>query len=118
MLRSQKKLEWTEACRLAFHKIINTLSSYPVLSFPRFGQKDEFIVTTDGSGAGMGAVLSQVQDGEERPLGYASASFNPAQHKYSATEKELAALRFGIKHFKDYLYSRNYVVKQYYIWIR
>lgn len=108
---TKKKLEWTEACRHAFHKIINILSSYPVLSFPRFGQKDEFIVTTDGSGAGMGAVLSQVQDGEERPLGYASASFNPAQHKYSATEKELAALRFGIKHFKDYLYSRNYVIR-------
>lgn len=108
---NKKKLEWTTECREAFNKMKSVLSSYPVLSFPRFGEQDEFIVTTDGSGAGIGGVLSQVQDGEERALGYCSVSFNTAQRKYSATEKELAALRFAIKYFKDYLYGRTFIVR-------
>ena len=110
-LLSQRKIDWTEQCQEAFDKIKGILTSYPVLSFPRYGPTDTFILTTDGSGDGMGAVLSQIQDGVERPLGFASRNFCKAQNKYPATERELCALRFGVKHFRPYLYGREYKVR-------
>lgn len=63
-ITENRKLNWTESCQSAFDKVRNILSSYPVLAFPRYGPSDEFILTTDGSGIGIGAVLSQMQDGE------------------------------------------------------
>ena len=110
-LLSQRKIDWTEQCQEAFDKIKGILTSYPVLSFPRYGPTDTFILTTDGSGDGMGAVLSQIQDGVERPLGFASRNFCKAQNKNPATERELCALRFGVKHFRPYLYGRDYKVR-------
>lgn len=65
----------------------------------------------DASDVGMGSILEQEQDGEMRVLGYASVSFSPAQKKYCATERELAAIRFGVNHFKPYLYGRNFTIK-------
>lgn len=106
-----RKVVWTEECHAAFEEAKRVLSSYPVLAYPRFEAAEKFILTTDGSGDGAGAVLSQVQDGVERPLGYASISFNKAQRRYSATDRELAALRFGVRHFKPYLFGREYIVR-------
>ena len=88
-LLSQRKIDWTEQCQEAFDKIKGILTSYPVLSFPRYGPTDTFILTTDGSGDGMGTVLSQIQDVVECPLGFASRNFCKAQNKYPATEREL-----------------------------
>ena len=102
-LLREKKVQWTEKCREAFETVKEKLTSFPVLHYPRFGSADEFILTTDASDVGAGAVLSQMQDGVERPLGYGSVAFHGAQIKYSATEKEQAALRFGVKHFEHYL---------------
>ena len=104
-------MQWTEKCREAFEAVKRKLTSFPVLHYPRFGQADEFILTTDASDVGAGAVLSQMQDGVEKPLGYGSVAFHGAQLNYSATEKELAALKFGIKHFKYYLYGRAFIIR-------
>ena len=110
-LLSNKKVIWTEECQDAFEHVKKKLCSYPVLSFPRYGTDDTFILTTDASEKGVGAVLSQVQGGEERCLGYGSCSFSKAQYKYTATEKELAAIRFGVKHFKPYLFGRKFIIR-------
>ena len=110
-ITKEKKLKWTTECQKVLDEVKAILTSKPLLAFPRFGIRDTFILTTDGSGAGLGAMLSQLQEGIEKPIGYASVSFNKAQHHYSATEKEIAALRFGVKHFKDYLYGRKYTVR-------
>ncbi|KAG5871242.1 hypothetical protein JTB14_007122 [Gonioctena quinquepunctata] len=58
-----------------------------VLIFPDFTQP--FIVATDASGSGVGLVLSQIREGYERPIAYASRSFKKAELNYSTTEKEL-----------------------------
>ena len=110
-ITSQKKLYWTSECSEALEKIKSILSSDPVLAYPRYGEEDTFIVTTDASDVGLGAVLSQCQEGEERIIGYGSVSLNKAQKKYSTTDKELAALRFGVKHFKPYIYGRKFIVR-------
>ena len=65
---SQKKpIIWTDECSKAFIKLKNRLTSPPVLAFP---QKDggKFILDTDASDYSIGAVLSQLQHGEQKVI--------------------------------------------------
>jgi len=41
---------------------------------------------------GIGAILSQVQNGEEKPIAYASRQTNKAEQSYAATELEMLSL--------------------------
>ena len=67
---------------------------------PRFGE--DFIVQTDFSYQGIGAVLSQIVDGREIPVMFASRCLVPAEKNYSPTEGEALAVLFALKRF-DYL---------------
>ena len=74
-----------------------------------FPSKDcSFIVDTDASNQGIGAVLSQVQDGNERVIVYYSKSLTKAEQRYCVTRKELLAVVASTKHFHHYLYGRKY----------
>ena len=65
------KVQWTSECEAAFVTLKRALCEAPVLSNPNFDQ--EFVLQTDASDRGVGAVLSQVSDdGHERPLSYFS----------------------------------------------
>ena len=110
-ITKEKRLNWTVDCNKAFQIVKDILTSDPILAYPRFGRDDSFIISTDASDVGVGAVLSQEQNGIEKVLGYASVALNKAQKRYSTTEKELAALRFGVRHFKTYIYGRKYIVR-------
>ena len=70
----------------------------------------EFILETDACDYGIGAVLSQEQDGQARPIEYFSKHLNKAQRNYSASEKELYAIFAAIEHFKQYLFGREFTV--------
>jgi len=96
---------WVESQEVAFHTLKQKLSQ-PVLQYPYFSK--EFILTTDASNDGAGAVLSQGQIGKDLPIAYASRSFNKAESNYSTVEKELAATVWGKNHFQPYLYGREF----------
>ena len=108
---SGKRLTWSNECDEAFAKAKDALITAPVLAYPDFNENAKFIVTCDASAFGAGATLSQIQDGEERVLGYAGTSFNEAQCKYSPTDRELAAIRFAVVHFKPLLYGRTFLIR-------
>lgn len=76
------------------------LISQLILQYPAFSR--EFILATDTSNDGAGAVLSQGQIGKDLSIAYASRSFNKAEKNYSRVEKELTAIVWGIKHFRPY----------------
>jgi len=80
------------------------LTTAPVLKFPSFDH--EFILDTDASAKGLGAVLSQQINGSEQVIGYASCTLTKAERQYCATQKEMLALVWGIRHFRPYLYGR------------
>jgi len=84
------------------------LSTKPLLIYPDFSQP--FIVACDASTKAIGAVLSQVRNGEERPVAYCSRQLNSAESKYSVTELELLAFLFATKQFRCYLYGHKFTV--------
>jgi hypothetical protein len=68
-------------------------------------------LTTDASKVAVAAILSQVQNGLERPVAYASRQLNKAEQAYSASEAELLALVWAAKHFRCYLYGKRFTVR-------
>ena len=81
----------------------------PILSFPDFTKP--FLLETDTSGRGLGAVLSQKQaDGQYHPIAYASHVMNETEQRYHLNKQELLALKWAItEQFHEYLspYGKN-----------
>ena len=55
--------------------------------------------------------MSQVIDGEEYVLGYASRTLDKAQGNYCVTRRELLAVVYFVRHFRPYLYGRKFTVR-------
>ena len=71
LTRNTAAYVWTPLCQQAFDKLKELLTTSPVLAFPNLSQP--FLLETDASGKGVGAVLSQRQeDCSIRPIAYAS----------------------------------------------
>lgn len=92
----------------AFSKLKGIMSSDLLLAYPNFDEP--FILTTDASNIAIGAVLSQLQEGKEKPIAYLSRTLSKAEEKYSATAKELLAIYFAAKRFRPYLYGRPFTI--------
>lgn len=93
-----------QKCQNAFDELNSLLTKAPVLAFPDFGVP--FILETDASGRGLGAVLAQQQeDGSVRPMAYASRTLKPNEKKYGVTELEGLGVVWAVKHFRPYLYG-------------
>ena len=108
---SQKgeRFRWTTQCEEAFESIKRKLMNAPILAFPQLDEP--FILDTDTSDRGLGAVLSQVQVGKELVITYAARALSKAERNYSTTRKELLALVWGTEHFETYLYGRRFLVR-------
>ena len=85
------------------------LISAPVLHFPSFDLP--FVLDTDVSNAGLGAVLSQNVHGTECVVAYASRVLTKSERSYCATRKELLALVWAVQHFRPYLSGRPFTVR-------
>ena len=109
LTEKNSRFKWTEECQHAFDILREKLIYPPVLVFPDFSK--EFILDTDASNSGIGAVLSQIQqDGSERVVAYASRVLTKAERKYSVTRKELLAVVVFISYFRQYLLGRSFLL--------
>ena len=73
--------------------------------------KSPFILHTDASSDGLGAVLYQYQDNQRRVIAYAFRSLSPSERNYSAHELEFLALKWAITDkFREYLYGAEFQV--------
>ena len=101
---------WTPECDDAFNQLKDSLCSSPVLKSPEWDKT--FVLQTDASGRGVGAVLSQAgEDGSDRPVVYFSRKLLPREEKYSTTEKECLAIKLGVQAFHVYLIGRSFVIQ-------
>ncbi|MCW4335043.1 MAG: RNase H-like domain-containing protein [Candidatus Thiodiazotropha endolucinida] len=100
---------WTSECQNAFEKLKEALVSAPILGYPNID--DQFFLDCDASSVGIGAVLSQFQNGQERVIAYFSKTLNRAQRQYCVTRRELLAIVEAVKHFHQYLYGVSFIVR-------
>ena len=110
LTKKRAEFIWGEEQELSFNDLKDCLMSSPVLGFPQ-ENGGPLILDTDASGFGIGAVLSQIQDGEERVLAYGSHALNPAQQNYCTTKRELYAVVYFLQHFKQYLLGRRFILR-------
>ena len=105
----RKVLQWTPQMDEAYEIIKAKLVEEVSLSFPDYGTTAEPLdLYVDASGMGMGACLMQRQEGEFKPIAYASRAFTPTEQRYATTERELLAIRFGVKSFRTFLFGSKF----------
>ncbi|KAL1276145.1 hypothetical protein QQF64_035768 [Cirrhinus molitorella] len=69
-----------------------------------------FLLQMDASDTGLGAVLSQVQEGEEHPVLYISRKLTPPERNYAAVEKEALAVKWAVLELRYYLLGRKFTL--------
>ncbi len=109
LTEKDRKFAWTEQCSAAFQTLKKKLTEAPLLAHPDFSQP--FILDTDASDLAIGSVLSQKIDGVERAVAFASRTLSKSERKYCVTRKELLAVVFFVKHFRHYLYGREFTLR-------
>ena len=103
--------QWTTECQGAFAKLKELLTTTPVLAYPMFGPGRSFILETDASMVGLGAILSQAQDdGTVHPVAYASRSVDKHEKNYGISELETLGLVWAVRYFRIYLLGHPCVV--------
>ena len=99
-------VDWGEEEQIAFDTLKTLCCKAPILAYPNY--KLPFILHTDGSLEGLGAVLYQVQNGIKRVIAYASRSVNKTEMNYPVHKLEFLALKWAITDkCHDYLYGGN-----------
>ncbi|KAL8624895.1 hypothetical protein ACOMHN_016191 [Nucella lapillus] len=103
---------WDSKCQEAFGCLQNALITAPVLGYADF--KRPFVLETDASLDGLGAVLSQEQEGGRRVVAYASRSLRPTERNmknYSSMKLEMLALKWAMcEKFRHYLLGAEIMV--------
>lgn len=100
---------WDTRCQAAFDELKRRLTSAPILGLPR--NEGTYYLDTDASEESVGAILSQLQDGEERVIAYSSRRISDVEKRYSTTRKELLAVVFGLRQYRQYLLGRRSVLR-------
>ena len=104
-LTKNARFQWSEECQAAFDHSKQRLVNGPILAYPSFNR--EFLLETDASMQGLGAVLLQVQDdGLPHPVAYASRALTPAEKKHGITYLETLVVVWSVPHSRVYLYGQ------------
>ena len=82
-----------------------------MLAYPDFDNQNPFIVDTDYSHEGIGTVLSQVQDGVERPIVFNTRRLKTSESQYASHKGELLALIFAMDMYKFFLTGRKFLIR-------
>ncbi|OMH80180.1 Retrovirus-related Pol polyprotein from transposon [Zancudomyces culisetae] len=110
LLKKNCVWSWTEECSGAVKELKDKLCEAPTLSHPDWNR--EFIVTTDASVQGVGAILSQQFQEGERPISYVSRITNQHEKNYSVSHLEGLAVIWAVSKFKYYLYGKHFVIRK------
>jgi len=101
LTRKNNTFTWTDETQESFDRLKTALMQTPILEYPR--PDIPCILDTYASDVAVGGVLSQVTDGQERPIAFFSKVLNRAQKNYCPTRRELLAVIMALQHFRHYV---------------
>ena len=107
-MKKDQNWQWGQEQADSFNFLRTMLTRKPILQYPDFTKP--FILTTHSSGFAVGAILSQGKIGRDKPIAFASRTLNPVEQNYSTIEKELSAIVWACKHFRNYLIGRTFTI--------
>ena len=109
LTRKDTPFLWSVDCETAFDQLKGQLTQAPVLAYPHFGK--DFLLETNASGVGLGAMLSQKQeDGTIRRITFVSRTLQPHEKNYGISEMEGLGVVWAVKHFRHYIYGHHCTV--------
>ena len=102
------RFQWTDECQKAFQCLKDHLTS-PVLGHP--DTCNMFVVYTDASSTGLGAILAQRSNSSYREeiVAYGSCSLTRAEQNYSITERECLAVVWSLEKWRHYLEGKPFM---------
>ena len=106
LTRKRTTFKWSELQQRAFDTLKNILTHAPILQIADFAQPF-FLVVTDASGSGIGAVLMQ----NDHPIAFESRKLKPSETNYSVYDKELLAVVHALDIWKHYLMGSEVLIK-------
>ncbi|MEL7181406.1 MAG: reverse transcriptase domain-containing protein, partial [Pseudomonadota bacterium] len=109
LTKKYQRFSWDTKCETAFQTLKDALTNAPLLAHPDYNSP--FIVDTDASNTQLGAVLSNVIDGVERPLVYASRVLSKTECQYATTKREALAVVQAVKWFKPYIWGLKFIIR-------
>ena len=98
---TKNKWQWTPVEQKAFDNMKKVLSKDVLLRYPNFNAK--FDIYTDASKSQLGAVITQ----NKKPIAFYSRKLNPAQTRYTTTERELLSIVETLKEFRNILLGQE-----------
>ena len=103
------QIKWDAESNESFQTLKTALTQKPILRLPNF--EKQFVLQTDASDSGLGAVLLQEHDGVNMPVMYISRKLNAAETRYSTIERECLALFWATKRLHVYLYGTEFILE-------
>ena len=101
LMSKEAKWRWTEVKQKAFDTMKKIVSRETLLVYPNFSEP--FEIHTDASHTQLGAVIFQ----RGKPIAFYSRKLNPAQMRYTTTERELLAIVETLKEFRNILLGQQ-----------
>ncbi|CAB4032616.1 Hypothetical predicted protein [Paramuricea clavata] len=110
LFKKDAQWKWTSECQKAYDVCKQSPTSDTLLVHYDLNRK--LRLACDASSYGLGAVLSHVLDnGQERPIAYASRTLSQTEKNYAQIEREALSIVFGVKKkFHQFLYGRNFTL--------
>nr|XP_058967969.1 uncharacterized protein K02A2.6-like [Pocillopora verrucosa] len=106
LTRKDEPFVWKEVQQQSFEKLKYLLTRAETLAY--FKNDCKTRIVADAGPTGIGAVLTQFQDGVWRVISYASRNLTDVERRYSQTEKEALALVWACERFNLYVYGRDF----------
>ncbi|KAF2890539.1 hypothetical protein ILUMI_15634 [Ignelater luminosus] len=106
LTKEGKQWEWSKECESIFKDSKTWICSSDVLAL--YDPTKKLRLTCDSSCYGVGAVLSHVINGEEKPISFASKTLSSAEKNYAQIEREALAIVFGLKKYHNYPFGRRF----------
>ncbi len=105
---TSNRFQWNPECSKSFETLKRLVASNLKLAI--FDPSAPTMVTTDASDIGLGAMLSQIQNGKEVPVSFASHSLQPRERNFATNEREALGCVWACEYWSNFLLGRHFTL--------